>query len=84
MTSIAEPGVGTANPRELRPAACGERFASRSGVPVTLVVARSLAVMCHPLLAWRRLPPRGRVALAGAYAGFSYLTALLTLLALQR
>ena len=39
--------------------------------------------MCHPLVAWQRLPPRGRVALAGAYTAVSYLAALLALLAVQ-
>jgi hypothetical protein len=52
-------------------------------MPLSLVVARSLAVMCHPLHAWHRLPPRGRAGLAGAYAVLSYVTALLAMFALK-
>jgi hypothetical protein len=37
--------------------------------------------MCHPALAWPLLRPSGRAALAAGYAGLSYLTALLFLLA---
>ena len=40
-------------------------------------------MVCHPVLAWQRLPASGRVALALAYAVLSYLTALVTLLALR-
>jgi predicted ABC-type sugar transport system permease subunit len=53
------------------------------GVPLSLVVGRSLAVICNPLPAWRRLPPAGRVALAGAYVAVSYAAALLGLFALH-
>jgi hypothetical protein len=49
-------------------------------VTVSVLVGRLLAVMCHPVLAWSRLRPSGRVALATGYAGLSYLTALLALL----
>jgi hypothetical protein len=52
-------------------------------MPASILVGRSLAVICHPVLAWARLRPSGRVALAAGYAGLSYLTALLTLLALH-
>jgi hypothetical protein len=52
-------------------------------VPVALVVGRSLAVICHPQLAWHRLPPAGRAALALGYAGLSYLSALVALLVLR-
>jgi hypothetical protein len=52
-------------------------------MPTSLVVGRSLAVVCHPMLAWHRLPPSGRLALALGYAVLSYLTALVTLLALR-
>ncbi len=61
----------------------GEAFASQSAVTVSALVGRLLAVMCHPVLAWRCLRPSGRVALAAGYAGLSYLTALLALLAGQ-
>jgi hypothetical protein len=50
-------------------------------VTVSVLVGRLLAVMCHPVLAWRLLRPSGRVALAAGYAGLSYLAALLALLA---
>jgi hypothetical protein len=52
-------------------------------VTVSALVGRLLAVMCHPLLAWQLLRPSGRVALAAGYAGLSYLTVLVTLLARQ-
>jgi predicted ABC-type sugar transport system permease subunit len=61
----------------------GERIASTTNVPLALLVGRSLAVICHPLLAWRRLPPLGRVALAGGYATLSYVAALAALIALR-
>jgi len=48
-----------------------------------LLVGRSLAVFCHPALAWQRLRPSGRVALAAGYAGLSYLAALVSLFAWQ-
>lgn len=54
-----------------------------SRVPLPLLVGRSLAVMCHPLLAWHRLPPAGRAAIAGGYATLSYLAALATLITLR-
>jgi hypothetical protein len=52
-------------------------------VPVSLVLGRSLAVICHPQLAWRRLPPAGRAALAIGYGLASYLSALLSLFVLR-
>jgi hypothetical protein len=61
----------------------GEGFALQYRVTVSLVVGRSLAVICNPLPAWRRLPPAGRVALAGAYVAVSYAAALLVLFALH-
>jgi hypothetical protein len=61
----------------------GEDFASGRTMPNSLVVGRSLAVVCHPMLAWQRLTPSGRVALALAYAVFSYVAALATLLTLR-
>ncbi|HYT73875.1 MAG TPA: hypothetical protein VEL79_03920 [Vicinamibacterales bacterium] len=48
-----------------------------------LLVGRTLAMMRHPILAWVRLRPSGRVVLAAGYAGLSYITALLALLALK-
>lgn len=39
--------------------------------------------MCHPSLAWDRLSPSGRVALAMGYATLSYFTALVVLIALR-
>jgi len=61
----------------------GEGFALHYGVPLSVVVGRSLAVICNPLPAWRRLPPAGRVALAGAYVAVSYAAALLGLFTLH-
>jgi hypothetical protein len=52
-------------------------------VPLSLLVGRSLAVLCNPSPAWDRLPPSGRVALAGAYVAVSYVAALVGLLALH-
>jgi hypothetical protein len=52
-------------------------------VGASLLVGRSLAVICHPVLAWRLLRPSGRMALAAGYAGLAYVMALLTLFALQ-
>ena len=49
-----------------------------------MVIGRSLAVMCHPLLAWRRLRPSGRAALAGGYATLTYVAVLAALAALAR
>ena len=40
----------------------------------------SLAVIAHPLLAWRVLSQRGRLYLAGAYLVASYLAVLTALL----
>lgn len=51
-------------------------------VAVEVAIGRVLAVFRHPVLAWPRLPASGRVVLAAGYAGISYLTALLALLAL--
>ena len=56
---------------------------SGMNVPVSLFVGRSLAVACHPQLAWHRLPPIGRATLALGYAVASYLIALVTLFALR-
>jgi len=50
---------------------------------VSVLVGRSLAMICHPVLGWRRLNPSGRVVLAAGYAGLSYLTVLIALLALH-
>ena len=52
-------------------------------MPLPLIVGRSLAVMCHPLLAWSRLPPAGRAAVAGGYGILSYLAALAGLIVLR-
>jgi hypothetical protein len=52
-------------------------------VTVEVLVGRTLAMMRHPVLAWERLQPSGRVVLAAGYAGLSYLTALFALLALK-
>ena len=48
-----------------------------------LFVGRTLAMMRHPVLAWVRLRPFGRVMLAAGYASLSYVTAFLMLLALK-
>jgi hypothetical protein len=61
----------------------GRYFAFAADVPVSLVVGRSLAVICHPQLAWHRLPPAGRAALAIGYGVGSYLSALVTLFVLR-
>jgi hypothetical protein len=45
-----------------------------------IAFGRSLAVLAHPLLAWRILSTRGRLCLAGAYLGASYVTVLIGLL----
>lgn len=50
---------------------------------VELLLGRALAIMRHPLLAWPRLPPSGRVVLAAGYAGVSYFTVMTVLLTLQ-
>jgi hypothetical protein len=67
---------------------CGVILASdlprRSDMARSVLLGRLLAVMCHPFLAWTRLPRAGRVVLAAGYAGLAYLGALLTLLALRR
>ena len=39
--------------------------------------------MFHPVLAWNRLPRTGRIALAGTYAGLSYVGGLAALFALH-
>jgi hypothetical protein len=62
----------------------GRALAILSGVAVELLLGRALAIMRHPLLAWPRLPPSGRVVLAAGYAGVSYLTVTALLLTLQR
>ena len=62
----------------------GEPLAILSRVAVELLVGRVLAIMRHPLLAWPRLPPSGRVVLAAGYAGVSYLTVIALLLTVQR
>jgi hypothetical protein len=49
---------------------------------VSLLVGRSAAMMCHPLLAWERLRPIDRVALIAGYTGVAYVTALAVLLAI--
>jgi len=49
----------------------------------SVLVGRSAAVMCHPVLAWKYLNSSGRVALAAGYAGLTYLTALILLFSLR-
>ena len=48
----------------------------------SLFVGRSAAMMRHPMLAWPRLRPVGRVLLAVGYTAIGYLTALLLLVLL--
>jgi hypothetical protein len=48
----------------------------------SLFVGRSAAMMCHPMLAWPRLRPAGRVLLVGGYTAIAYLTALVLLVLL--
>jgi len=69
---------------DFRDSGVGERFARQSAVAGSILVGRLLAVICHPVLGWRRLNPSGRVVLAAGYAGLSYLTVLFALLALHR
>ncbi len=54
-----------------------------AGVAASLLLGRFAAIMCHPVLAWARLQPSGRVALAAGYAGLSYLTALILFIVLR-
>jgi hypothetical protein len=61
----------------------GEALAILRCVAVELLLGRALAIMRHPLLAWPRLPPSGRVVLAAGYAGVSYFTVMTVLLTLQ-
>jgi hypothetical protein len=44
------------------------------------LLGRSLAVIAHPVLAWRVLSRRGRLYLAGAYLLAAYAAVLTTLL----
>ena len=69
---------------QFRAISAGEALAILSRVAVELLLGRALAIMRHPLLAWPRLPPSGRVVLAAGYAGVSYLTVIAVLLTLQR
>jgi len=48
-----------------------------------VLLGRSLAVIAHPLLAWRVLSQRGRIYLAGAYFVVAYAAVLTTLLLAQ-
>ena len=61
----------------------GEPLAILSSVAVELLLGRALAMMRHPLLAWPRLPPSGRLVLAAGYAGVSYLTVIVALLTIR-
>lgn len=47
---------------------------------IETVIGRGLAFYAHPMAAWRRLPPSGRVLLVGGYAAGSYITVLSLLL----
>ena len=53
-------------------------------MPLEIVLGRALAVFAHPLLAWRRLSPKGRVCLTGTYVLVSYLGVLATLVLFGR
>jgi hypothetical protein len=44
-----------------------------------VILGRGLAFCCHPWAAWRVLPARRRVLLAGAYFGAAYLVTFLSL-----
>jgi hypothetical protein len=46
-------------------------------------IGRALAVSVHPVLAWKALPPSGRIAIVLAYFGAAYLSVLGALLALR-
>jgi hypothetical protein len=67
----------------MRPPPAGRQLAGQRGMAVELLVGRTLAMMRHPILAWRLLRPSGRLVLAAGYAGVSYAAALLALLALK-
>ena len=60
----------------------GEAFAPDERMVPSVFVGRSAAMMCHPVLAWDRMRPAGRVALATGYATIAYVTALMVLVAL--
>jgi hypothetical protein len=49
-----------------------------------IMIGRGLAMCAHPFLAWRVLSAGHRSLLVGAYFGASYVTVLVTLLALQK
>ncbi len=50
---------------------------ARAGhVPLDLLIGRALAWCVHPVVAWQRLPARGRVLLVAAYVSASYTTVL--------
>lgn len=46
-----------------------------------IALGRWLAFCAHPVAAWRLLPLRGRILLAGSYAALSYIVSLSVLLA---
>jgi hypothetical protein len=46
-------------------------------------IGRALAMSVHPVLAWKALPPSGRIAIVLGYFGAAYLSTLTTLLALR-
>jgi hypothetical protein len=46
-------------------------------------IGRALAVGIHPVLAWRVLPARGRVAIVAGYFGAAYIGVLAALMTLR-
>jgi hypothetical protein len=61
----------------LKPATPGwNRCCSMGGVPLEVVIGRSVACCVHPSASWRRLPASGRVLLVAAYVSASYVTVL--------
>ena len=62
------------------PLSTGTDVAAQHGVPIPVVIGRSLACCLHPWAAWRRLPASGRAWLVAAYVSASYVTVLAVLL----
>jgi hypothetical protein len=58
----------------------GDTLAPCLNMSAEALLGRSLAVIAHPLLAWRVLSQRGRIYLAGAYLVAAYVMVLTTLL----
>jgi hypothetical protein len=73
---------GSVEPEPVSLVAAGEEFATAERMAPSAFIGRSAAMMCHPVLAWDRMQPAGRVGLAIGYAAVAYLTAFMVLIAL--